>query len=101
MRFCFPIPTGTWIDIMPLNLWAYEGAKLSQAANVSSGDSNQNGTVYKAAHTSAAKQSGDIYQTTYDSKGKVIAPGPFTIPSRAEFWVQPKGGAAVIIMNIP
>jgi RHS repeat-associated protein len=53
---------------------AYQGAKLSQASGVSSGDSNAAGSVYQAAHTAATPQAGPINARYYNQDGLVIFP---------------------------
>jgi RHS repeat-associated protein len=78
---------------------AYQGAKLSQAAGVSSGDANAPGSVYAAAHAAATPQAGPIYQTVYDARGNVLPNYQGAV--RAEYSVRPANKPAVIIMTYP
>jgi len=80
---------------------AYQGAKMSQTSGVSSPAAGGPGSVYSAAHAAATPQAGNIYQTTYDSRGNVITPGPLVVPSRVEYWVQPQGGSKTVILSLP
>ena len=83
---------------------AYQGAKISQASGVSSGNANAANSVYPAAHAAATPQVGAIYQTVYDANGRVIAPnvlGTFPGAAKADYWVQPTGQPASIIMTFP
>jgi hypothetical protein len=80
---------------------AYQGAKMSQTSGVSSPAAGGSGSVYSAAHAAATPQAGNIFQTTYDSRGEVITPGPLVVPSRAEYWVQPLGGSKKVILKVP
>jgi RHS repeat-associated protein len=80
---------------------AYQGAKMSQASGVSSGDSKTAGSVYQAAHNAATPQAGPIYETVYDARGNVLPAGNYQGAARAEYWVQPAGKPKVIIMKFP
>ena len=79
---------------------SYQGAKLSQASGVSSGDSKTPGSVYQAAHNAAAPQAGPVYQNVYDARGNLLS-APFTGATRAEFTVQPANRQPVVIMTYP
>ena len=48
---------------------AYQGAKISQASGISSGNSTASGTVYTQAHNAATPQAGAIYQNVIDASG--------------------------------
>lgn len=78
---------------------AYQGAKMSQAAGVSSGDAKAAGSVYQAAHNAATPQAGPIYETVYDKNGNVLPNYQGAV--RAEYSVRPPGKAPVIIMTYP
>jgi RHS repeat-associated protein len=80
---------------------AYQGAKMSQASGVSSGDSKTPGTVYSAAHAAATSQAGPITETVYDAKGNVLPPGSYQGAVRAEYSVTPNNKPPVIIMTFP
>ncbi len=83
---------------------AYEGAKLSQASGVSSGNSKAPGSVYLSAHAAATPQAGPITQTVYDSKGNIIAPtasGGYPGAVKVGFQVQPPNKPPVTIMTYP
>src|SRR6185312_2596194 len=78
---------------------AYQGAKMSQATGVSSGDAKAPGSVYQAAHNAATPQAGPIYETVYDKNGNVLPNYQGAV--RAEYSVRPPGKAPVIIMTYP
>jgi RHS repeat-associated protein len=78
---------------------AYQGAKLSQASGVSSGDSKSAGTVYPAAHNAATPQAGAIYETVCDARGNVLPNHQGA--ARAEYSVRPPNKPPVMIMTYP
>lgn len=78
---------------------AYQGAKMSQASGVSSGDAKASGSVYPAAHSAATPQAGPIYETVYDAKGNVLP--SYQGAARAEYSVRPANKPPVIIMTYP
>ncbi|WCT13635.1 DUF6443 domain-containing protein [Mucilaginibacter jinjuensis] len=80
---------------------SYQGAKLSQATGVSSGDSKSPGTVYPAAHAAATPQAGPIYEKAYDKQGNIVGPPTYPGAVRAEYSVQPANKPPVVIMTIP
>jgi hypothetical protein len=80
---------------------AYQGAKISQASGVSSGDSKTPGNVKDAAHAAATHQSGDIIEKAYDAKGNIVGPPYYTGAVRAEYIVQQGKRPPQVIMVWP
>jgi RHS repeat-associated protein len=80
---------------------AYQGAKISQASGVSSGDASTTGSVYSQAHSAATNQAGPIYETAFDAQGNKLPGGVYTGAVRAEYTVQKGVKAPLVIMSIP
>lgn len=81
---------------------AYQGAKMSQASGVSSGDSKAAGSVYSAAHNAATPQAGPIFQTMYDKVGeKIILPFMTSLARKVEWTVQEGARPPQVIQTLP
>ena len=80
---------------------AYQGAKISQASGISSGNANATTNIYQSAHNSATPQTGAIFERAFDARGNILPAGVYTGAVRAEYYVQKGFKAPVIILKIP
>jgi RHS repeat-associated protein len=84
---------------------AYQGAKISQSTGISSPIGGQAGSVYSQAHRAATPQSGKIFETIYNNKGKVLQMLPNgkypANVAKVEWWVNGQNNNRKIIQTLP
>jgi len=83
---------------------AYQGAALSKKKGVSSPAAGKKGSMYTRAHGKATKQSGNVYETLFDAKGKVIQMTPsggYPATTKSVEWsVKDKKGNKTVIQKL-